>query len=246
MHDTPRLMYVIPSLIFCMQCSIYLCQLSCYKSILMYIVSSFVCDVLMISSHAMSISPFCMIIHMLYTKISIIVASLFIQAVPRFLFCIVFSHSCCINTNLCCINTTNLCCIKICQQFDFFYYPYSEKLSSPAVACGPTTLQDLEIRRFGKNDSQVGSPPSVGTRETLGGHLHFIWDTPESLVFHSNYTCHSLVPFSFTLISLAGHLISKVSSECFITDLSGLEGQLLQSICIVACFLQRLYLFWSL
>ena len=31
---------------------------------------------------------------------------------------------------------------------------------------------------LGKNDSQVGSQPSAGTRETLGGHLHFIWDTP--------------------------------------------------------------------
>ena len=75
----------------------------------------------------------------------------------------------------------------------------------------------LKIKSFGKNDS-------AGTRETLGGHLHFIWDTPESLEFHSNYTCHSLVPFLFTLLSLVGHLISKVSSECFITDLSGLEG----------------------
>ena len=84
--------------------------------------------------------------------------------------------------------------------------------------------------KYGKNDSQVGSPPLAGTRETLGGHLNFIWDTLQSLVFHSNYTCHSLGPFSFTLLSLVGHLISKVSSECFITDLSGLGGQLLQSI----------------
>ena len=84
--------------------------------------------------------------------------------------------------------------------------------------------------KYGKNDSQVGSPPLAGTRETLGGHLHFIWDTPESLVFHSNYTCHSLVPFSFTRLSLVGHLINKVSTECFPTDFSGLGGWLLQSI----------------
>ena len=50
-------------------------------------------------------------------------------------------------------------------------------------------------------------------------------------MFHSNYTCHSIVPFSFTPLSLVGHLISEVSSERFITDLSGL--------------LQRVYLFWS-
>ena len=71
MYDAQSLMYVIPSLICCMPCFIYM-------PILMFIVSSFVCDVLMISSHAMSISTFCMIIHMLYTKICIIVASLFI------------------------------------------------------------------------------------------------------------------------------------------------------------------------
>ena len=46
----------------------------CYMPILMYIVSSFVRDVLIISLHAMSISTFCMIIHMLYTKICILVA----------------------------------------------------------------------------------------------------------------------------------------------------------------------------
>ena len=43
--------------------------------------------------------------------------------------CIVFFHLCCINANLCgintklcCINLTNLCCIKICQQFHFFHH----------------------------------------------------------------------------------------------------------------------------
>ena len=50
-------------------------------------------------------------------------------------------------------------------------------------------------------------------RQALTGHLHFIWDTQESLVFHLNYTCYSLVPLSFTLLSLVGHLVSKVSNE---------------------------------
>ena len=48
------------------------------------------------------------------------------------------------------------------------------------------------------------SQPSTGTWETLGGHLHFLWDTPESLVFqlrlsficsflnHTSSTCGSL------------------------------------------------------
>ena len=58
--------------------------------------------------------------------------------------CVVFSHLCCINTNLCCINTTNLCCIKICQQFHFFHYQHSKKLSSLAVACGPTIYEENE------------------------------------------------------------------------------------------------------
>ena len=82
---------------------------------------------------------------------------------------------------------------------------------------------------MGKNDSQFGSQPLVGTRGTLGGHLHFIWDTLESPEVQSNYICHSLVPLSFTHILLVAHLVSKVSSECFITDLSGLRGELLQN-----------------
>ena len=86
---------------------------------------------------------------------------------------------------------------------------------------------------------------SAGTRETLGGHLHFFWDTPESLVFHFSYTCHSLVPLSFTCLSLVGHLVSKVSSECFIIDLLGLGGQLLQSTRQFFGFQQRLFLFLS-
>ena len=50
-------------------------------------------------------------------------------------------------------------------------------------------------------------------------------------MFHFSYTYHSLVPLSFTSLSLVGHLVSEVSSECFITDLSGLGGLLSQSTC---------------
>ena len=96
----------------------------------------------------------------------------------------------------------------------------------------------LKIKSFGKNDS-------AGTRETLGGHLHFFWDTSESLVFHFSYTWHSIVPLSFTCLSLVGHLVSKVSSECFITDLLGLGSQLLQSTRQFFGFQPRLYLFLS-
>ena len=78
-YDAQSLMYVIPSLICCMPFFyIFMPCFICYMPVLMYIVSSFVRDVLMISLHAMSVSTFCMIIHMLYTKICIIVASLFI------------------------------------------------------------------------------------------------------------------------------------------------------------------------
>ena len=42
-----------------------------------------------------------------------------------------------------------------------------------------------------------------------------------------------------------GHLVSKVSRECFITDLLGLEGQLLQSTRQFFGFLLRPYLFLS-
>ena len=57
-----------------------------------------------------------------------------------FRFCyIVFSH-------LSCINTIDVCCIKICQQFHFFYHLYNQKLSLPAVACGQSASHDLHFR----------------------------------------------------------------------------------------------------
>ena len=48
MYDMPSLMYVIPSLIFvaCHASKIYAYFLTCYTPNLMYLVSSFVCDVL--------------------------------------------------------------------------------------------------------------------------------------------------------------------------------------------------------
>ena len=65
--------------------------------------------------------------------------------------------------------------------------------------------------------------------EVLGGHLYFMWETPESVLFHSNYTCHSLFLRSIPLHSLLVHFVSSVSSECFITNMKGLGGQLLES-----------------
>ena len=110
---------------------------------------------------------------------------------------------------------------------------------STFLACSPI------LRNFGENGSYAGSPPLTGTRGTLGGHLHFLWYTTESLVFHFSYTCHSLVPLSFTCFSLVGHLVSEVSSECFITDFFGLRSQLLQSTHQFFGFQQRLYLVLS-
>ena len=88
-------------------------------------------------------------------------------------------------------------------------------------------------------------PAPASTRGALSIHLHFIWDTQESLVVHFNYTCNSLVPLSLKLLSLEGHLVSKVSNEWFITDRSGLGGQLLQSTHQVFGYQKKLYLFWS-
>ena len=97
----------------------------------------------------------------------------------------------------------------------------------------------------GENDSLVGSPPAAGTRGALSIHLHFIWDTQESLVVHFNYTCYSLVPLLLKLLSLEGHLVSKVSNEWFISDRSGFAGQLLQSTHQFFGYQKKLYLFWS-
>ena len=49
--------------------------------------------------------------------------------------CIVFSHLYCINTNLCCINTTNYVVSRFVSSSTFSMTPYSERLSSPGVAC---------------------------------------------------------------------------------------------------------------
>ena len=92
------------------------------------------------------------------------------------------------------------------------------------------TVRTYRFKKIsGKSDSYVSSLPSAGTRGALGGHFHFIWDTQESLLFHFNCTCYSLVPLSFTLFALVGHLVSKVSNEWLITETSGLGGQFLQS-----------------
>ena len=54
-----------------------------------------------------------------------------------------------------------------------------------------------------------------------------------TLTSHQCFTSISLVPLSFNHLSLVGHFVSMVSSECFITDLSGLGDQLLR---IILCF----------
>ena len=57
------------------------------------------------------------------------------------------------------------------------------------------------------------------TQETLDGHLHFIWNTPESLVFHSHCACHSPVPLSFTAQRFL-ECKYTVASNCFNSELS--------------------------
>ena len=75
------------------------------------------------------------------------VVALFIYAAPRFPFSLfnVLSPLIYVGSTQVYVASTKqiLSCIKICQQFHFFHHQYSEQLSSPAVACGPVTQQDL-------------------------------------------------------------------------------------------------------
>ena len=69
---------------------------------------------------------------------------------------------------------------------------------------------------------------------TLQSHLCF---TSVSLVIH--------LFLSHSHLSLVGHLVRKVPSECFINDLFRLGSQLLQSTCQFFGFQQRLFLVLS-
>ena len=84
------------------------------------------------------------------------VVALFIYAAPRFPFLLfnVLSPLIYVGSTQVYVASTKqiLSCIKICQQFHFFHHQYSEKLSSPAVACGLNTHQDLIIIWY--NNSQ--------------------------------------------------------------------------------------------
>ena len=109
---------------------IYVNFLICLMPILMYLVSSFVCDVLKFLHAIPKLSSYvnfntgCMLIgmwylktfscvitiHLRYTKISIFAVSSFL----------IFG----ISTSVCDMpNLTNDCCIKICQRFHFCHHP---------------------------------------------------------------------------------------------------------------------------
>ena len=94
-------------------------------------------------------------------------------------------------------------------------------LASTSFTCGTVYQQWSILVWYGEPlIKYVGQHPALDghsrdTRRALTYHLGH----SKSLVFHFSHTCHSLVPLSFTHLSLVGNLVSKVSSECFITDL---------------------------
>ena len=121
----------------------------CHMSAVMYIVLSFVFDMLKFL-HAMSISC-CMTIDVSVVKICTCCITYSFMLHQDFHFwCIAFSHFCCNNNKKSyCINTTNLCCMKICQLFQFFDHSIQwEAIISleHLVAFGPTTLQNLNLQ----------------------------------------------------------------------------------------------------
>ena len=59
-------------------------------------------------------------------------------------------------------------------------------------------------------------------RRALARHSAGTYISSGTLESHLCFTSVTLVPLSFTRLSLVGHLVSKVSSECFITDFLGL------------------------
>ena len=96
-------------------------------------------------------------------------------------------------------------------------------------------MDNLFNKTCGKTYSWFGNPPSAGTKETIREHLHFIWDTLKSLLFHLNYICYSFAHLPFTSISFVGHSVSKVSSECFIIDLSVHGAGFYEALTIMVC-----------
>ena len=101
------------------------------------------CQVWYVARHFLYIYAMFYIFMPCFMSILIHIVLLFIYAAPRFsflLYCLLsFIH-------WSDINTIDVCCIKICQQFHFFYHLYNQKLSSPAVACGQSALHDLHFR----------------------------------------------------------------------------------------------------
>ena len=99
---------------------------TCYMPIPIYIVSSFVCDVFTFL-YAMTTS-----IH---------VASLFILCYPKISIFVLLSSLVFV------IWTQHIIyvALRFVSSSTFSIIPYSEMLSSLAVACGPTTLQDLTL-----------------------------------------------------------------------------------------------------
>ena len=82
----------------------------------------------------------CITIHLRCIKISIFV-------VLSSLIFVLLTQIYVVSTQIYVILTLQIYVAQNCQQFHFSITPYSEKLSSPAVACGPTYPTGSEITR---------------------------------------------------------------------------------------------------
>ena len=165
-------MYDVPSLICCMPCFIYLCHVS-YIYAMFYIFMPW----FIYLCHDLHIFMPCFIYlcHVLYIyAMFYIFMSCFIY-LCHVLYIYVNFNTCCITIHLCCtkisifvvlssliyvvstqIYVASTQQIYVVSRFvsssTFSITPYSEKLSSPAVACGPTYPTGFEITRY--NNSQ--------------------------------------------------------------------------------------------
>ena len=108
--------YIYAMLIYSCHVLYVICQLDAPP----YIVSSFVCDVPKSCMLYRFQYKWCVIVHVLYVKICSCHITFIVLHQDFHFCCIVFSHLYSVNTTLCYINTTNLCCIKICQQFNWY------------------------------------------------------------------------------------------------------------------------------
>ena len=143
----------MPSLICCIPCFIYLCHVSYVYAIIYIFVPRFVCLCHDLYIYAMFYK---------FMSISIPFALIFIYAAPIFPFLLscILSHMFYRHKRIHVVSTKIYVASMFVSKSNFSITPYIEKLSPPAVACGPTYPTGSEITRH-NNEQCCTNPFSI-------------------------------------------------------------------------------------